>query len=280
MDKTTLRIMKFSMAGIACLAAALLFPPAAGAQLVIGGWDSSRGGSYNIVDGSATTGFRSAVADSFPGATIEGTDALTTSYLSTVNVMVLTSVIDGTDATTALTTSEQTALQSFVLSGGKLVLLTDNSTFAGSGTTAINDSYLSPFGFAATGTLSGNQNSTFSNPGGSPVSHGQFGSYSSWTSNYPGWFDQIGTDGQTLSTLDSNGDASLAMIAPGALASGSGSVVLFSDSTPLISAEYTPDMNLVMNSISFLPAPAPPSLLVALIGSGPALMLVRRNRRR
>jgi hypothetical protein len=273
-----MRLQTTFSTSIACCAAWLLFPTVAGAQLVIGGWDSARGGNNNIVDGSATGGFRSAVAQSFPGATIAGTDTLTAEYLTSVNVLVLSSVMDGADAATPLTTSEQSALRSFVLDGGRLIVLTGNNTFAGPSTNQSNDSFLYPFGFDVTNTINGDQNSTVPNPDGSPVTRGPYGYVSSWTSYYPGYFDQIGIGGTTLSTLDSDAEPSLEAVAPGALAPGSGGIALFSDWLPLTSAAGTPDMNLIMNAISWDPAPAPPGALVALIGACSALPLLRRRR--
>ena len=88
------------------------------AGFVIGGFDATRGGVDSLSEGSQTAGLRSSITSDFPGATITGSSTLTTAYLSTLNVVLISSVYGNDAAISPLSGSEQAALHNFVLGGG------------------------------------------------------------------------------------------------------------------------------------------------------------------
>src|SRR5688500_9752179 len=99
---------------LVAITAALVTPLDAAAQAVIGGFNVSRGGISSVQSGSATGNFRTHVLATFPGVTFTSTQALTTFYLNTVDVLVISAVAGATTPITSLTASEQTALLHFI----------------------------------------------------------------------------------------------------------------------------------------------------------------------
>ncbi len=63
----------------------------------------------------------------------------------------------------------------------------------------------------------------------SAVSNGPFGTFTTAETNYPGWFDNVGSATQ-LATFDANNEPSSAILSAGALGAASGNIVFFSDS--------------------------------------------------
>ena len=208
---------------------ALLGVAEARAGEVIGGWDASRGGDYSLSAGATAAQLRSLIATDFPGATITGTPTLTSSYLSTVNVLVIAAAFTGNNvAITPLSSAEQAALDNFVLGGGTAILISDNN-FAYQ---AASNSFNSVFGVNVTGDLTGNQNGTVTNTT-NPVTNGPFGLATGFAGNFPGYFDSLGSSAVSLGTWQVNGIPGVAEIAPGVLGPHSGAVVFFSDSFPI-----------------------------------------------
>jgi autotransporter-associated beta strand protein len=195
---------------------------------VIGGFDSSRGGSFSLATGTFEAQARTDLASSFPSYTISSSPTLTPSYLATVNDVFIASPNTGSSTSNALSSSEQSALLNYVLAGGGAIIAVDNNTFAGAGTDAVNQSFISPFGLHVTGTLSGSQNATITNLT-NPVINGPFGVVSTFETNFPGFFDSLGTNAAGLAQFTSN-ETAIAVITPGILGAHSGAVVLLSDS--------------------------------------------------
>jgi len=248
------------------LSASLLFvatPSYAG--LVIGGWDASRNSTYGI-EGNGSAELDSDLAANFPSATITSTGTLTPSYLSTINILVISDDAGNGSATTALSASEQSALVNFVKSGGSAIITVVNDRYP----SVINNSYVSPFGLHVTGTLGGNQIADATSTSG-PILNGPFGLVSAVDSFYPGFFDSLGSSAISLATL-SNNMPLVAEIAPGSLGIGSGGVLLASDSI-LTDGTFVANDNATLfnNAIAaFSPSlsavPEPTGLL--LLGSG------------
>jgi hypothetical protein len=273
------------LAHIALSAGMLTVPAAAFGQPVLrlGGWDSTRAGSqYNLVNGTSTTQVRSAIQTSFPGVQISGTGTLTSAYLSGIDVLLIEVGAGSFSYTTALSAPEQSALTTFVQSGKGVLIFTDNDAAAGQPTSStVNNSYLSPFGLHATGTVNnGSANATVTSPGTSPVTNGPFGTVPNFTTNFPGWFDNLGT-ATSLATLDANGQSALADLIGGGFGAGSGPVVFFSDSSILADGVITTNsQDLVLNAISFVsPVPEPSSLLLLGCGVAGAMSYGMRKRR-
>jgi Bacterial Ig-like domain (group 3) len=94
------------------------------------------------------------------------------------------------------------------------------------------------------------------------VTNGPFGLVSSIETAGPGWFDNLGSNADSLATLNFNGQPMLAVINPGTLGTGSGGVVIYSDTilanneAPGGKNEYmsADNQTLARNSIAFLSA--------------------------
>jgi hypothetical protein len=143
-----------------------------------------------------------------------------------LNIVILDSGTGSHSCITPLSPAEQSALLAFAQGGGTVVILTDNDTFCSDASMA-NNSLLMPFGLHATGQLNGNQQMTFHVS--SAVSNGPFGTFTTAETNYPGWFDNVGSATQ-LATFDANNEPSSAILSAGALGAASGNIVFFSDS--------------------------------------------------
>ena len=222
------------------------------AQNRIGCWDMTRAGQASMVGGSYLSQFSSAVTAAFPGMKLSPTSTLTSSYLSTLDVLIIVDGTGGNSATTPLSSAEQTALLNFVQAGGRALIFTDNDTFTSNAST-VNNSYINPFGVSSTGTLNGNPfNVTVTNPAASPITNGFMGMVNSYYTGWPGWYNRLGSYASSLGTLDANGETALAVIPPGTINSGSGAVVLFSDSTYLYNGYWNSTMQaLTLNAIAY-----------------------------
>ncbi len=158
----------------------------------------------------------------------------------------------------ALSSAEQSALHDFVANGGCAILLPDNDTFGGTGTDAVNESLIDPFGLDITGTLNNQRTATTS--GNLAVVSG----VPSFLQNYPGWFD--GTGAGTPFASNDGGVAALE-IEPGVIGTGSGPVFAFSDVNQFFGGNAAglignlSNQKLLLNSVAACgtePAPPPP----------------------
>lgn len=239
----------------------------ANAELVIGCFDSNRAGTFSPSSGSVMNSFRNNITAICPTATFKSTNVLTSDFLSSVNLLVISSVYGYTTEITPLSAAEQTALTNFVTSGGSALIFCDND---GQFRPA-SQSLVQPFGFDCTGELGGQVAATVVNLS-HPVANGPFGAVTNYIiAGYPGWFDILGKNAVAIATLNPNSQISLAAIAPGLLANTSGGVVFFSDST-IDDNSFTSTFGtttLVDNAIDFV---LPPSLVVL-----PALSITLTN---
>jgi hypothetical protein len=139
----------------------------ASAQVIVG-FNTARGGSYNL---QAQTQQQSAITAALPTATFSFTSTLTTAALSGARGLVISTPIDNINPTTALTTAEQSALLALVMGGGFAIILVDSS--GAPGFNPVNDSFTAPFGFGVDNNNT-NQISVI-NPTANPISNGPFG---------------------------------------------------------------------------------------------------------
>ena len=188
--------------------------------LVIGSFNSARGGIFSLSDGANAATMKSSLQTNFPGSTIVGTSTLTSTFLSGVDVLWLNSVSSNSSATAALTVAEQTALLNFVNAGGGVLIFGENGGFD-------DESLLDPFGATTTGVLTDLQAGTITNTT-HVVTNGPFGAVRTIRGNYAGSFTALGS-ATSLGVWNSSGLPSVAVVDPGVLAPGSGRVVLFSD---------------------------------------------------
>ncbi len=241
------------------LVAFTFFAGSARAGTVLGGFDTTRAGSFSPEFGASMTAFRANFATNFPAAAFNSSSNLTSAFLNSIDVLVLSAVFGPTTEITPLTSSEQTALMNFVSAGGAALLFADNDIQF----QAASQSILSPFGMDCTGVIAGSVSASVTNVL-HPVANGPFGAVTNYTiAAYPGWFDALGPNAIGIAILDPNSQVSLAAIPPGALSAVSGGVVLFSDSTIDDGSFSGSVVTLVDNALSYvLTAQERPTLLI------------------
>ncbi len=245
---------------LALTATAIVAPFARADSLIVGGFDSARAGSFSL---TSDTSLEDEITGQFPDSTFTSTTTLTSSYLDTVNALIIVVATGCCSAITPLSASEQAALLGFVEDGGTALLFTDNSTFAATAP-AVNNSFLSPFGLSAEGTLDGPQSSTIVDDT-NPVIDGPAGTATGFATDYPGWFSSLGP-AQELAELTANGEPDLAVLMPGSLGPGSGAAVFFADGNYI---GQPSDDTLILNALA-LASPSP----VATPEPGPAILLL------
>jgi len=230
--------------------------------ITIGGFGALRGGAHSIAEGSSFSTLRTAILAAFPEVTITQSDVLTDAYLSSIDILLISSATGNQSVITPLTSDEQNAVRSFVEEGGHALLLAENDSLAPDADAA-NESVIDPFGLDIKGTLSSIRGVTVTDPPAHPVTNGPFGQISSFTLQYPGWFNNLGPYATSLATLDDNGESALAVINQKVITPTSGVCVFFSDSNFLANQNINEERKkLVLNSIAFMQS----SLLVGSIG--------------
>jgi hypothetical protein len=267
------------VAVLAAIALAL-FVRVSNASIIIS-WDETRGGASSLADDPGYASTRAMIASSFSGMTIVDAPTITTANLAGANVAWIGSDFGNTSAITPLIASEQAALVSFVQGGGTLLLFGENDLYDLNASIA-NNSLFAPFGAHNTGTLAHTQAYSFPSPGSFPLT-GPFGSVSSLSSNYPGWFDTLPAGSSVVADLSGNGEPVIATLPAGALGLGSGAVWFFGDSGGATDGGVqggdwnTLYANILSQAGSPIQVPEPGSSMVfVLIGSS---LLVHRTRR-
>jgi len=256
------RIFGFILSG--CMAVA------ASAQVVVG-FDSTRGGSYNLQSQPALA---SAIGAALPGATFSYTGSLDSGALTGAAGVVIVSPHDNSSPVTPLTTAEQAALSAFVLGGGFAIIITD-SDYTPTNFDATNDSFLVPFGFSATGMMS--TPITLTNPSANPIANGPFGLITSLTGIASGSFASTPT---AFLPLGNNTDGTVAAgyFGPGALGAGSGAVLFLADGNVVNSGWATlANYNFISNFVAFAAVPEPATWVLCGVG---VMFVAFVNRRR
>ena len=225
----------------------------------IGGFDVLRGGRISLAEGDLTQRLREELLCAFPNTVLSGAPELTTSYLQTLDVLILASTFDPGSATVPLSSSEQNALLQYVLAGGTAIIFVDNDSFAGQPTSSIaNQSLISPFGMHVTGTVAQFPAPVrVSAPKASRVTNGSFGMIESFNMYPGGWFDVVGPQARSLAVLATTAhqdECVLAVIPRGTLGPSSGTVVLWADAS-IVFNQFFFDVNrrLINNAIELSP---------------------------
>jgi hypothetical protein len=219
-------------------------------KVIIAGFDNSRSGDASFSSGSRFSLARAGVLNNFPATSFTGFPTLTKSNLLPVDVLVIGVATTTTSDVPPLSTNEQTALYEFVKNGGTVVLFTDNDTFDAQATN-VNASFLSPFGLATRGTVTGGVSAFVPIPAQHPITAGPFGNISSFSEFFPGSITNLGPYATSLAT--NSGGCVLAVIEAGAIAPQSGRVVIFSDISGFWNTDgYFPaNSNLFMNVMNY-----------------------------
>jgi hypothetical protein len=220
-------------------------PAAARQTLSVGGFNATRGGLESFQNSDLAI-LKAAIQSGFPGTKFHYRGQLTSTFLATVNVVVVGAASGNTTPITPLSTKEKAALLNFVKSGGTAIVFADNNLQF---QTASN-SLLVPFGLRATGVLSGDQTGTFLNVSPDPVRTGKFGTAAQLDTGYPGWFAKTGSS-KVLAKLAGNGRPVLAYLPAGALGSTSGAAVFFGNSSLMIDGFRTSnDQIAILNALA------------------------------
>ncbi len=213
------------------------------AALTVGGFDGARGGSNNAFGAGAV---RERITACFPEASFVGTQTLTPAYLAGIDLLLIDAVRDPSAPITPLNASEQGALSAFVEGGRGAYLVSENSSFS----TASN-SFLSPFGIAASSAFGGGiVFAPITDHASFPlVTDGPFGTVGSYRGGAVGGFSAVGlaTVLGTWSGSAANGQP--AVLARSAIGAGGGRIVVVGDHE----IANTPDnVALLLNTVLFL----------------------------
>lgn len=240
-----------SRIGLAVVAFSLAGGEASASGPVVGGFSVGRGDQLSIGEGDLLHTLRCRIRDGFPGVAFTGTDTLTPDYLAGVDALVLSSIATPGAGIVPLAPDEQEALVDFVLGGRSVIIFTDGTGTGGVGPDSPNGSCVAPFGFNVTG--SGTFDEVADVQGVHPITDGPFGKVAKFQMYIPGWFDVLADQAGGLAFIESNGAVGLAVIDAGKLGPGSGTVVVFTD-TSLIFDQFIKGEHerLVLNALSLM----------------------------
>jgi len=222
----------------------------------IGGWDPVRGGHGSIVNGMDFNSVRADLATLFPSSTVSPTSQLTASYLDSVDVLLLDPVFNVFNVeVTPLTSSEQVALQTWVLQGGRALIIAENPSY-----NAASRSFVEPFGLqVGSQSLSGLRSGVITDATSfASITSGPYGVVSSFQGGFATWFTQTSV-ANVLGTWSSGGAAIAAM------KYGQGSVVFFADVAFIANYHGANNTKLRRNTLNYLinvPEPTTPSLMM------------------
>ena len=196
--------------------------------LVIGSWDTARGGDRAFANGTEYDLVRAALEESFPGHSFFEFNTLDKTQLQSngVDVVMLSTVFNSLappfDQITPLNADEQQDLHDFVEEGGAALVMGEP------GGELPSNSVLNPFGVSSSGAeiLTRELLGSFLDLDGSPAT-GPFGSATSFVQLFPGVLSNLGNYARAIGVNPLG--ATLAVIDPGAIAAGSGPVFLTSD---------------------------------------------------
>jgi hypothetical protein len=244
-----------------CRRAAALFallisasvPPVATAAR-IGGWNPARGGHASIVNGMDFNHIRADLATLFPSSTVSATSQLTSSYLSSIDVLLLDPVFNVINVEVApLTVDEQLALLTWVQQGGRALIIAENPSYS-----AASRSFVEPFGLqVGAQSLSGFWSGAIvDSTSFASITNGPYGVVNSFQGGFATWFSETST--ATVLGAWSSGGAGIA-----AMKYGHGSVVFFADVALIANYHGANNTVLRQNTLNYLinvPEPATVSL--------------------
>jgi hypothetical protein len=244
--------------------ASLVVGPTALAGLVVGGFDGTRAGSDNIIDGSSANNAVASLLEHFPDTSLVGTPQMTPAFLEGVDILVLTPAA-------TLSAAEQAAFLGFVNNGGRALLLAD-----GYGDYFDRSlSYLEPLGVWYDRLPTRDVIKTLPIAPSHPVIDGPFGVVAEVYVANAGMFTGLGPYAHSLIEIPATSKSVFAVIEQGALGPNSGRIAMFADSNAFLDPEnggsfFTEShIALFLNSINFLAVPEPSSL--TLVGAACAM---------
>jgi hypothetical protein len=117
----------------------VVLSPVANAGIIFGSLATPRQSSYALVGGSVGSLISTYITHEFPGSSFIGTQTLTPSFLSTIDVLIINSASDFTSGT-FLSASEQSAVLNFILAGNGAIIVPDGAVSSAA------NSFGAPFG--------------------------------------------------------------------------------------------------------------------------------------
>jgi hypothetical protein len=209
-------------------------------SLTLATFDAARGGDMAGKVGVPFAPTRTVLEAEF-ALTWDELGSLTDLATSNAEGVLLAPAYGDTTGVAPLSSAEQTALRDFVEAGGFAVLLTENDTSFD----ATSDSFLAPFGVSATGTLQGDATGIAS--GGHPIASG-------WTTVPLSWPGSCSTPDAGAAIVATTSLGPYVMVfESGALASGSGTVVIITDASPYFAgwtgANSTESLTILTNAL-------------------------------
>lgn len=264
----------FVLTALLILQLGTALPAARGA--ILGTFNSTRAGGFNVLTSVVTMEIRDSLAANLPGMTLTGTDKLTPAYLAGVDAILLHPIANFGTNITPLSAAEQTALFDFVKQGGAALLVADSYGSAAA------QNLVDAFGLKVAGLTPGPDPGTISSPPFNPIIHGPFGSVSSFLTDEGYWFTDLGPYAKSIATYTGNGLPSIAVIERGAIAPTSGPVIIFGDVNAFGDAtfgyQFQFNEKLMLNALAYA-VPEPSTLVAGLLGFGLLAGIALRRRR-
>jgi hypothetical protein len=249
-------------------------PTARGA--ILGTFNSTRAGGFNLLTSIAAMEIRDSLATNFPDMTLTGTDKLTPAYLSGIDAILLHPIANFGTNITPLSAAEQSALFDFVKQGGAALMIADSY-----GSSAAQN-LVDAFGLKVAGLTPGPDPGTISAPPFNPIVNGPFGTVSSFLTDEGYWFTDLGPYAKSIATYTGNGLPSIVVIERGAIAPTSGPVVIFGDVNAFGDAafgyQFQFNETLMLNALAYA-VPEPSTLISGLLGVGLVAGASLRRRR-
>jgi hypothetical protein len=225
------------------------------ASFIIGGFDLERGGDGGSIQyGAYFSNARNSIAENLPNPVFVSFPTLTSDSLTGIDILVLTSTYTNGIAVSPLTDNEQSVLLDFIKTGGCAILMADNNSFGGIPESSnTNQSIIGPFDVTTDGNLGENIPSTILDPSNSLITSGPYGVITGFSQNWPGYFVSDGIYANRLA--NNNHGGALDVINADAIQTGSGPVIMYSDSNTFFDEGfhgfYYENEDLFMNSVHF-----------------------------
>ena len=249
-------------------------PAARGA--ILGTFNNTRAGGFNLLTSIATTEIRDSLAANFPAMTLTGTDKLTPAYLAGIDAILLHPIASFGTNITPLSAAEQLALFDFVKQGGAALLVADSYGPAAA------QNLVDAFGLTVDGLTPGPDPGTISAPPFSAIINGPFGTVTSFLTDEGYWFTDLGPYAKSIATYTGNGLPSIVVIERGAITPTSGPVVVFGDVNAFGDAtfgyQFQFNEKLMLNALAYA-VPEPSTLFAGLLGFGLVCVAALRRRR-
>jgi len=267
------RTLCFRTVFLSLFAASFSLPAHAGP--IIGTFDGTRATTANVALGFFSLQARAQLAANVPGYSFALDLFLTDDFLSSIDMLLITSSKDSFSGIQPLSVNEQQSLFRFVQNGGSAFLIADARRAAAA------QSMVAPFGMTMTSTTSNVIGNALPTDPTHPVLDGPFGT----TTAIPIWgssaFANLGPYAHSLANQTATGLSYMAVIEEHALGPHSGRVVFLSETKNVEDGGsglgLAENQVLFNNSVHFLLVPEPSGVVLAVIALALVGMVVVRG---